>query len=83
MAVATIATKTISHLYSAKRKALAPSWIIFAMSCIFWLPESHFMIPPYLKKAKKSATTAATAETMSQVLSIRGSFEKGRRKGQG
>ena len=63
MAMATTATKTISQRYSAKRKALAPSWIIFAMSCIFWLPASHFMIAPYLTNAKIRARTEAPAAT--------------------
>ena len=63
MATKTTATKTASHLYSAVRKALAPSWIIFEMSCIFSLPASCFMIPPYLKKAKARARTEAPAAT--------------------
>ena len=34
------ATKMVSTLYSARRKAIAPSWIEAAMPCILSLPGS-------------------------------------------
>src|SRR5690349_10277166 len=62
--------KTATHLYSARRKALAPSWTWRAISCIRASPGSRRRMLAYVNSAKPSASRAATAETKRKFRAI-------------